>query len=68
MQSIGNSSFFSNMSQDMMHDLVKLLHPKFLVQDENLFSTGDASSEFYIARSGDITSTKTLWPNKPGPI
>lgn len=57
MQSIGNSSFFSSMSPDMMQDLVKLLHPKFLVQDENLFSAGDASSELYIVRSGAITLT-----------
>jgi len=57
MQSIGNSSFFSSMSQDMMHDLVKLLHPKFLVQEEALFSRGDASSELYIVRSGAITLT-----------
>ena len=55
MQSIGNSSFFCSMSQDMMHDLVKLLHPKFLVQDEALFLRGDASSELYIVRSGSIT-------------
>jgi CRP-like cAMP-binding protein len=57
MQSIGNSSFFCSMSQDMMQDLVKLLHPKFLVQDEALFSRGDASSELYIVRSGSITLT-----------
>jgi CRP-like cAMP-binding protein len=57
MQSIGNSSFFCSMSQEMMHDLVKLLHPKFLVQDEALFSRGDASSELYIVRSGSITLT-----------
>jgi zinc transporter ZupT len=57
MQSIGNSSFFSSMSADMMQDLVKLLHPKFLVQDEALFSRGDASSELYIVRSGAITLT-----------
>jgi len=57
MQSIGNSSFFSSMSADMMHDLVKLLHPKFLVQDEALFSRGEASSELYIVRSGAITLT-----------
>lgn len=57
MQSIGNSSFFSSMSQVMMHDLVKLLHPKFLVQDEAVFSRGDASLELYIVRSGAITLT-----------
>ena len=55
MQSIGNSSFFCSMSQDMMQDLVKLLHPKFLVQDEALFARGDPSSELYIVRSGAIT-------------
>lgn len=57
MQSIGNSSFFSSMSPQMMHDLVKLLHPKFLVQDEALFSAGDLSLELYIVRSGSITLT-----------
>ncbi len=57
MQSIGNSSFFSSMSPDMMHDLVKLLQPKFLVEDEHLFSVGDASSELYIVRAGSITLT-----------
>jgi CRP-like cAMP-binding protein len=57
MQSIGNSSFFSSMSPEMMHDLVKQLHPKFLVQEETLFSVGDASTELYIVRSGSITLT-----------
>jgi CRP-like cAMP-binding protein len=57
MQSIGNSSFFSSMSSSMMQDLVKLLHPKFLVQEEALFSIGDPSTELYIVRSGSITLT-----------
>ena len=35
MQSIGNSSFFSSMEPDLMHELVKMLHPKFLVEGEH---------------------------------
>lgn len=54
MQSIGNSSFFNSMPPAVMHDLVKLLHPKFLVQDETLFNIGDASNELYIVRSGHV--------------
>lgn len=54
MQSIGNSSFFNSMTPDVMHDLVKLLHPKFLVEDESLFNIGDASHELYIVRSGSV--------------
>ena len=51
-QSIGNSSFFSSMSPELMNELLKLLHPKFIVQGEALFNTGDASHE----RSRDRTS------------
>ncbi len=54
MQSIGSSSFFNSMAPDVMHELVKLLHPKFLVEDENLFNIGDASNELYIVRSGSV--------------
>lgn len=54
MQSIGNSSFFNSMPPAVMHDLVKLLHPKFLVEDETLFNIGDASNELYIVRSGSV--------------
>ncbi len=57
MQSIGNSSFFSSMSAEMMQDLVKQLHPKFLVQEETLFAIGDPSTELYIVRSGTLTLT-----------
>jgi len=57
MQSIGNSSFFSSMSPELMNELLKLLHPKFVVQGEALFNTGDASNELYIVRSGSLVLT-----------
>jgi CRP-like cAMP-binding protein len=53
-QSIGNSSFFNSMSPTMMHDLIKLLHPKFLVEGEALFNIGDPSNELYIVRNGSM--------------
>jgi len=59
MQSIGNSSFFSSMSPDLMHELLKMLHPKFIVQGESLFNAGDESHELYIVRSGSLTLTHT---------
>ncbi len=59
MQSIGNSSFFSSLSPELMNELLKLLHPKFIVQGEALFNTGDASHELYIVRSGSLTLTHT---------
>ena len=59
MQSIGNSSFFSSMTPDLMQDLLKLLHPKFIVQGESLFAAGDESHELYIVRSGSLTLTHT---------
>jgi CRP-like cAMP-binding protein len=59
MQSIGNSSFFSSMTTDLMQDLLKLLHPKFIVQGESLFAAGDESHELYIVRSGSLTLTHT---------
>lgn len=57
MQSIGSSSFFNTMEPHVMHELVKLLHPKFLVEDENLFNIGDDSNELYIVRSGSVRLT-----------
>jgi CRP-like cAMP-binding protein len=57
MQSIGNSSFFSSMSPDLMNELLKMLHPKFIVQGESLFNLGDESNELYIVRSGSLTLT-----------
>ena len=59
MQSIGNSSFFSSMSPDLMNELLKMLHPKFVVQGEVLFNAGDDSHELYIVRSGSLTLTHT---------
>jgi len=57
MQSIGNSSFFNSMSPELMHELLKMLHPKFIVQGESLFNIGDLSHELYIVRSGSLTLT-----------
>ena len=57
MQSIGNSSFFSSMSPELMNELLKMLHPKFIVQGESLFNVGDESHELYIVRSGSLTLT-----------
>ncbi|MCF8147942.1 MAG: cyclic nucleotide-binding domain-containing protein [Sulfuritalea sp.] len=57
MQSIGNSSFFSSMEPDLMHELVRMLHPRFLVEGEALFSIGDASNELYIVRTGRLSLT-----------
>ncbi|NCV62444.1 MAG: cyclic nucleotide-binding domain-containing protein [Betaproteobacteria bacterium] len=59
MQSIGNSSFFSNLSPALMQELLKMLHPKFIVQGESLFTAGDESHELYILRSGSVTLTHT---------
>lgn len=59
MQSIGNSSFFSSMSPELMNELLKMLHPKFVVQGEVLFNAGDDSHELYIVRSGSLTLTHT---------
>ena len=59
MQSIGNSSFFSSMSPALMNELLKMLHPKFIVQGEALFNAGDESHELYIVRSGSLTLTHT---------
>jgi CRP-like cAMP-binding protein len=59
MQSIGNSSFFSSMSPELMNELLKMLHPKFIVQGEALFNAGDESHELYILRSGSLTLTHT---------
>ncbi|MFM7698309.1 MAG: cyclic nucleotide-binding domain-containing protein [Limnohabitans sp.] len=59
MQSIGNSSFFSSMTPELMQELLKMLHPKFIVQGESLFSAGDESHELYIVRSGSLTLTHT---------
>jgi CRP-like cAMP-binding protein len=59
MQSIGNSSFFSSMSPDLMNELLKMLHPKFIVQGEALFNIGDESHELYVVRSGHLTLTHT---------
>ena len=56
-QSIGNSSFFNSMSPAMMQDLIKLLHPKFLVEGEALFNIGDPSNELYIVRNGSMNLT-----------
>jgi hypothetical protein len=56
-QSIGNSSFFNSMSPAMMQDLIKLLHPKFLVEGEALFNIGDPSNELYIVRNGSMRLT-----------
>jgi CRP-like cAMP-binding protein len=53
-QSIGSSSFFNSMSPALMQDLIKLLHPKFLVEGETLFNIGDASNELYIVRNGSL--------------
>ena len=57
MQSIGNSSFFSSMSPELMNELLKMLHPKFIVQGETLFNVGDDSNELYIIRTGSLTLT-----------
>jgi len=53
-QSIGSSSFFNSMSPALMQELIKLLHPKFLVEGETLFNIGDASNELYIVRNGSL--------------
>lgn len=53
-QSIGSSSFFNSMSPALMQELIKLLHPKFLVEGETLFNIGDASNELYIVRNGTV--------------
>jgi CRP-like cAMP-binding protein len=53
-QSIGSSSFFNSMSPALMQELIKLLHPKFLVEGETLFNIGDASNELYIVRNGNL--------------
>ena len=50
MQSIGNSSFFSSMSPELMNELFKMLHPRFIVQGESLFNAGEDSHELYIVR------------------
>jgi zinc transporter ZupT len=47
------------MTTDLMQDLLKLLHPKFIVQGESLFAAGDESHELYIVRSGSLTLTHT---------
>jgi len=57
MQSIGNSSFFSSMSPELMNELFKMLHPRFIVQGESLFNAGEDSHELYIVRSGSLTLT-----------
>jgi hypothetical protein len=57
MQSIGNSSFFNSMSPELMHELLKMLHPKFIVQGESLFNIGDISHELFIVRSGSLSLT-----------
>ncbi len=59
MQSIGNSSFFSSMSPELMNELLKMLHPKFIVQGETLFNAGDDSNELYVVRAGSLTLTHT---------
>ena len=53
-QSIGSSSFFNSMSPALMQELIKLLHPKFLVEGDTLFNIGDASNELYIVRNGSL--------------
>ncbi|MSQ65507.1 MAG: cyclic nucleotide-binding domain-containing protein [Limnohabitans sp.] len=59
MQSIGNSSFFSSMSPELMSELLEILHPKFIVQGESLFNSGDDSHELYVVRFGSLTLMHT---------
>lgn len=59
MQSIGSSSFFSSMTPALMQELLKMLHPKFIVQGEALFTIGDPSHALFIVRSGHLTLTHT---------
>ena len=56
-QSIGNSSFFGNLPPALTQDLLKLLHPMFVVQGETVFDIGDPSHQLYIVRSGSLTLT-----------
>jgi CRP-like cAMP-binding protein len=58
-QSIGSSSFLNKMTPDVAQSLLSLLHPKFIVQDEALFSIGDESNELYVIRSGRLTITQS---------
>ena len=55
--SISNSSFFNKLDPEVANSLLPLLHPKFVVQDEILFSSGDRSNELYIVRSGRLIVT-----------
>ncbi len=62
-QAIGNSSFFTSMPPELMQELVKMLHPRFLVQGEELYKAGDASHELYIVRSGSVVLTHVDGPS-----
>lgn len=54
-QSIGNSSFLNRIPPEITQSLLHLLHPRFIIKDEVLFSNGDPSNELYIIRSGQLT-------------